>query len=122
MNGHNNPEQKRVRDITPPKQLVKSQDISHQLDQIEARVMPCLLTCEVRRLTLILKDIKIDKLKTLKNTYELTVQIRRSYPERDEEMARNMRDIEQKTLSGVAELMTIEEELARGCTTCRDRQ
>ena len=122
MNGATTLNKKRVRDIAPPKQLVKSQDISHQLDQVEARIMPCLLTCEVRRLTLVLKDIKIDKLKTLKNTYELTVQIRRSYPEKEEEMSRNMRDIEQKTLTGVAELMTIEEELARGCTTCRDRQ
>ena len=84
--------------------------------------MPCLQTCEVRRLTLILKDIKIDKLKTLKNTYELTDQIRRNYPDRSEEMTRNMRDIERKTIAGVTELMAIEEELARGCTTCRESQ
>ena len=73
-------------------------------------------------MTLVLKDIKIDKLKTLKNTYDLSDQIRRDYPERSEEMTRNMRDIERKTLSGVAELMTVEEELARGCSTCRDSQ
>ena len=84
--------------------------------------MPCQQTCEVKRLNLILKDIKIDKLKTLKNTYELTDQIRRDYPDRREEMTRNMRDIERKTMTGVAELMTIEEEIARGCTTCRESQ
>ena len=84
--------------------------------------MPCQQTCEVKRLTLILKDIKIDKLKTLKNTYELTDQIRRDYPDRREEMTRNMRDIERKTMTGVAELMTIEEEIAMGCTTCRESQ
>ena len=84
--------------------------------------MPCPQTCEVRRLTLVLKDIKIDKLKTLKNTYELTDHIRRNYPEKSEEMTRNMRNIECQTRSGVAELMTIEEELARDCTTCRDSQ
>ena len=84
--------------------------------------MPCQQTCEVRRLTLVLKDIKIDKLKTLKNTYELTDHIRRNYPEKSEEMTRNMRNIERQTRSGVAELMNIEEELARGCTTCRESQ
>ena len=84
--------------------------------------MPCHQTCEVKRLTLILKDIKIDKLKTLKNTYKLTDQIRRDYPDRREEMTRNMRDIEHKTTTGVVELMTIEEEIARGCTTCRESQ
>ena len=84
--------------------------------------MPCQHTCEVRRLTIVLKDIKLDKLKTLKNTYELTDEIRRNYPGRSEEMTRNMRDIERKTMSGVRELMTIEEELARGCMTCRESQ
>ena len=84
--------------------------------------MPCNQTCEVKRLSLILRDIKIDKLKTLKNTYELTDRIRRDYPDKYEEMTRNMLDIERKTIAGVAELMKIEEELARGCTTCRESQ
>ena len=84
--------------------------------------MPCQQTCEVKKLNLILKDIKIDKLKTLKNTYELTDQIRRDYPDRREEMTRNMQDIERKTMTSVAELMIIEEEIARGCMTCRESQ
>ena len=84
--------------------------------------MPCQQTCEVKRLNLILKDVKIDKLKTLKNTYELTDQIGRDYPDKREEMTRNMQDIERKIMTGVAELMIIEEEIARGCTTCRESQ
>ena len=84
--------------------------------------MPCNQTCEVKRLSLILRDIKIDKLKTLRNTYELTDQIRRDYPEKYEEMTRNLLDIERKTIAGVAELMKVEEEIARGCTTCRESQ
>ena len=84
--------------------------------------MPCNPTCEVKRLSLILRDIKIDKLKTLKKTYELTDRIRRDYPDKNEEMTRNMLDIERKTIAGVAELMKIEKELARGCTTCRESQ
>ena len=84
--------------------------------------MPCNQTCEVKRLSLILRDIKIDKLKTLRNTYELTDQIRRDYPDKYEEMTRNLLDIERKTIAGVAELMKVEEEIARGCTTCRESQ
>ena len=84
--------------------------------------MPCNQTCEVKRLSLILRDIKIDKLKTLRNTYELTDQIRRDYPEKYEEMTRNLLDIERKTIAVVAEFMKVEEEIARGCTTCRESQ
>ena len=73
-------------------------------------------------MTLVLKDIKIDKLKTLKKTYELTNHIRLNYPRKSDEMTRNMSNIERQTRSGVAELMKIEEELARGCTTCRESQ
>ena len=84
--------------------------------------MPCNQTCEVKRLSLILKDIKIDKLKILRNSYDLTDQIRRDYPERYEEMTRNLLDIERITIAGVAELMKVEEEITRGCTTCRESQ
>ena len=84
--------------------------------------MPCNQVCEVKRLSLILKDIKVDKLKILRASYDLTDQIRRDYPERYEEMTRNLQDIERKTIAGVAELMKIEEEIARGCTTCRESQ
>ena len=89
---------------------------------VKASNMPCNQTCEVKRLSLILKDIKVDKLKIPRASYDLTDQIRRDYPERYEEMTRNLLDIERKTIAGVAELMKVEEEIARGCTTCRESQ
>ena len=73
----------------------------------------------MKRLNLILKDIKHDKIKTLKNIYEVTEQLGRDNPHRREEVARSKREIEQKLMTGIAELMYIEEELSRGCTTCR---
>ena len=72
--------------------------------------MPCQQTCEVKRLNLILKDVKLDKLKTLRDIY----------PHRIEEVTRSKQEIEQKLMTGVAELMIIEEEIARGCSTCRE--
>ena len=82
--------------------------------------MPCQQTCEVKRLNLILKDVKLDKLKTLRDTYEVADKIGRDYPHRREVMTRNKQDIERKLMIGVAELMTIDEEIARGCMTCRE--
>ena len=82
--------------------------------------MPCQQTCEVKRLNLVLKEVKIDKLKTLKNIYEVTDQIARDYPHKREEMTRSKLMIERNLMAGVAELMTIEEEIVRGCMTCRE--
>ena len=84
--------------------------------------MPCNQNCEVKRLNLILRDIKVDKLKILRASYDMADKIRCDHPEKFEEMTRNMQDIEQQTLAGVAELMKVEEEIMRGCTTCRDSQ
>ena len=84
--------------------------------------MPCNQNCEVKRLSLILRDIKVDKLKILRASYDMANKIRSDYPERYEEMTRNLQDIEQQTLAGVAELMKVEEEITRGCTTCRESQ
>ena len=82
--------------------------------------MPCQQTCEVKRLNLVLKEVKLDKLKTLRNIYEVTDQIGRDYPHKREEMTRNKLMIERNLMAGVAELMIIEEEIARGCMTCRE--
>ena len=82
--------------------------------------MPCQQTCEVKRLNLILKDVKLDKLKTLREIYEVTDQIGRDHPHRREEVTRSKEDIEDKIMTGVAELMIIEDEIARGCATCRE--
>ena len=82
--------------------------------------MPCQRNCEVKRLNLILKDIKHDKLKTLREIYEVTEELGRDNPHRREEVARSKIDIEQKLVIAVAEVMNIEEEISRGCTTCRE--
>ena len=84
--------------------------------------MPCQQTCEVKRLNLILKDIKQDKLKTLREIYEVTDQLGRDNPHRREEVTRSKQEIEQKLMTGVAELMYIEDEISRGCTTCQENQ
>ena len=82
--------------------------------------MPCQRNCEVKRLNLILKDIKHDKLKTLREIYEVTDELGRDNPHRREEVARSKIEIEQKLVTAVAEVMYIEEEISRGCTTCRE--
>ena len=82
--------------------------------------MPCQHNCEVKRLNLILKDIKNDKIKTLKNIYEVTEELGRDNPHRREEVTRSKREIEQKLMTAIAELMYIEDEISRGCTTCRE--
>ena len=74
----------------------------------------------MKRLNLILKDVKLDKLKTLREIYEVTDQIGRDHPHRREEVTRSKEDIEDKIMTGVAELMIIEDEIARGCATCRE--
>ena len=82
--------------------------------------MPCQQTCEVKRLNLILKDVKQDKIKTLRDIYEVTDQIGRDNPHRIEEVTRSKQEIELKLMTGVAELMIIKEEIERGCSTCRE--
>ena len=44
----------------------------------------------------------------------------RDNPHRIEEVTRSKQEIELKLMTGVAELMIIEEEIERGCTTCRE--
>ena len=61
-------------------------------------------------------------MKTLRNIYEVTDQIRRDYPHKREEMTRSKLMIERNLMAGVAKLMIIDEEIARGCMTCRDSQ
>ena len=82
--------------------------------------MPCQRNCEVERLNFQLKDIKHDKINTLKEIYEVTEQLGRDHPHRRDEVTRSKREIEQKLMTAVAELMYIEDEISRGCTTCRE--
>jgi hypothetical protein len=87
---------------------------------VNARIMPCQHNCDVKRLNFQLKDIKIDKIETLRDIYEVTVQIGRDYPHRRDEMERSEIEIYDKLTTAVAELLCIEDEIIRGCTTCRD--
>ena len=87
---------------------------------VKARIMPCQQHCEVKRLNLQLKDIKIDKIKTLREIYEVTDQLGRDYPHRRDEVTRSKIEIDEKLLTAVAELLCIEDEISRGCTTCRE--
>ena len=82
--------------------------------------MPCQRNCEVERLNFQLKDIKHDKINTLKEIYEVTEQLGRDHPHRRDEVTRSKREIEQKLMTAVAELMYIEDKISRGCTTCRE--
>ena len=74
----------------------------------------------MKQLNFQLKDIKIDKVETLREIYEVTVEIGRDYPHRRDEMNRSKDEIYEKLTTAVAELLIIEDEIVRGCTTCRD--
>ena len=87
---------------------------------VNARIMPCQHNCDVKRLNFQLKDIKIDKIETLREIYEVTVEIGRDYPHRREEMNRSKVELYEKITKAVAELLITEDEIVRGCTTCRD--
>ena len=74
----------------------------------------------MKRLNLQLKDIKIDKVETLREIYRVSDQIGNDYPHRREEMERNKAEIYEKLTTAVAQLLCTEDEIIRGCTTCRD--
>ena len=74
----------------------------------------------MKRLNFQLKDIKIDKVETLREIFEVTVEIGRDYPHRRDEMNGSKIEIYEKLTTAVAELLIIEDEIVRGCTTCRD--
>ena len=82
--------------------------------------MPCQQDCEMKRLNLHLKDIRLDKVETLREIFEVTAEIGRDYPHRREEMEISKAEIYEKLTTAVAQLLCIEEEIIRGCTTCRD--
>ena len=82
--------------------------------------MPCQHNCEVNQLNAQLKEIKHDKIITLKEIYEVTEQLGRDHPHRRDEVTRSKREIERKLLTAIAELMYIEDEIARGCRTCQE--
>ena len=82
--------------------------------------MPCQQHCEMKRLNLHLKDIRLDKVETLREILEVTAEIGRDYPHRREEMEISKAEIYAKLTTAVAQLLCIEEEILRGCRTCRE--
>ena len=68
-----------------------------------------------------MKDIKLDKVETLREIFEVTAEIGRYYPHRREEMDRSKVELIDKITTAVAELLITEDEIVRGCTTCRDK-
>ena len=81
--------------------------------------MPCQHNCDVHRLNIQLKDIRLDKIKTLQEIYEVTDQLGRDNPQRNDEATRSKIEIRTKIKKAVVELLCIEDELSRGCTSCR---
>ena len=82
--------------------------------------MPCCRNCEIKQLNARLKDIKLDKITTLKQILEVTEELGRDQPQRRDEVTRSKREIERKLISAVAELMYLEDEIASGCSTCQE--
>ena len=79
----------------------------------------CQYNRDVNRLNAQLRDIKLDKIKTLQEIYEVTEQLGRDHPQRRDEVTRSKIEIEAKLMTAVTELLCIEDEISRGCTTCR---
>ena len=91
-----------------------------KLNSHQKRIMPCQENCEMEQLNLQLKDIKVDKVDTLRDIYRVTDQIGRENPHRREEMEVSKAEIYEKLTTAVAQLLCIEEEILRGCRTCRE--
>ena len=81
--------------------------------------MPCQRHCDVHRLNIQLKEIKLDKVKTLQEIYEVTDQLGRDNPQRKTVATRSKIEIKTKLKNAVFELLCIEDEVTRGCTMCR---
>ena len=82
--------------------------------------MPCQRNCEIIQLNARLKDIKLDKIATLRQILEVTEELGRDQPHRRDEVTRSKREIERKLMSAIAELMYLEEEITNGCSACRE--
>ena len=91
-----------------------------KLNSHQKRIMPCQENCEMEQLNLQLKYIKVDKVETLRDIYRVTDQIGRENPHRREEMEVSKAEIYEKLTTAVAQLLCIEEEIMRGCRTCRE--
>ena len=82
--------------------------------------MPCQRNCEIIQLNARLRDIKLDKISTLRQILEVTEELGRDQPQRRDEVTRSKREIERKLMSATAELMYLEEEITNGCSACQE--
>ena len=81
--------------------------------------MPCHHQCEIKQLNAQLKEIKQDKVATLRQILEVTEELGRDNPHQRDEVARSRRQIQRKLIDAISELMYINEEIATGCRTCQ---
>ena len=81
--------------------------------------MLCDPQCPIKELNDHLIDITKDKIATLRQILDVTEELGRYAPNRRDEVARSKRQISQKLLEAIAELMYLTDEIAIGCTTCR---
>ena len=84
--------------------------------------MPCDPQCPIRQLNSQLITIKEEKIATLWQILDVTEELGRQpmiAPNRRDEVTRSKRQIAQKLLEAIAELMYLTDEIATGCNTCR---
>ena len=81
--------------------------------------MPCHHQCEIKQLNIRLKEIKEDKIATLRQILEVTEELGRDNPHRSDEVARSKRQVQRKLIDATTELMYLSDEIARGCNTCQ---
>ena len=81
--------------------------------------MPCHHQCEINQLNARLKEIKQDKVVSLRQILEVTEELGRDHPHRIDEVARSKRQIQLKLIDAITELMYLNDEIARGCSTCQ---
>ena len=81
--------------------------------------MPCDPQCQIRQLNSQLITIKEEKIATLRQILDVTDELGRHAPNRRDEVARSKRQISQKLVEAVAELMYLTDEIANGCNPCQ---
>ena len=94
-------------------------NFSHFNSPVNETNMPCHHQCEIKQLNARLKDIKQDKVVTLKQILEVTEELGRDHPHRRDEVARSKRQIQRKLIDAITEPMYLNDEIARGCSTCQ---
>ena len=75
--------------------------------------MPSHNQCEIKQLNARLKDIKQDKVVTLKQILEVTEELGHDHPHRRDEVARSKRQIQRKLLDAITKLMYLNDKIAR---------